>query len=177
MVFIGEVERLWVRGADGEIERGSEGSPEDFAGDQRWPMQCACGYAFTDEDARQVFTRQLYRRTDDPRSALLPESLLPVGAMWNNTWMSSFASGQWTGPDGRSVHVKLPDGHVWCVDGRANNCTMKDDSSHKCWVRHGDVTKGEIHVDKNGHTCKAGAGSIDTGKWHGFLHGSILKPA
>jgi hypothetical protein len=29
---------------------------------------------------------------------------------------------------------------------------------------------GRLHVDKNGNTCAAGAGSIITGKWHGFLH-------
>lgn len=56
----------------------------------------------------------------------------------------------------------------------ARNCTMPDDTTHKCWVRHGRPEDGSLHVDKNGHTCGAGAGSIDTGKWHGFLHNGEL---
>lgn len=63
--------------------------------------------------------------------------------------------------------VVLPNGHWWDIDGRAGNCTMKDDKVHRCWVRHGDPPK--ITVDKNGNTCKAGAGSIKVEGWHGFL--------
>jgi hypothetical protein len=51
---------------------------------------------------------------------------------------------------------------------------MKDDNIHRCWVRHGRPEDGTLHVDKAGNTCRAGAGSIDTGKWHGFLHNGEL---
>lgn len=73
------------------------------------------------------------------------------------------------------LHVMLPDGHMWNVDGRASNCTMKDDKTHRCWVRHGEPPN--LHVDKKGHTCSAGAGSILSpleGHWHGFLHNGEL---
>jgi hypothetical protein len=53
---------------------------------------------------------------------------------------------------------------------------MKDDMAHFCWVRHGRPEDGNLHVDKNGQTCSAGGGSIDTGKWHGFLHNGELNP-
>lgn len=80
-----------------------------------------------------------------------------------------------TGADGLSLIIVCPDGHHWAVDGRASNCTMKDDNVHRCWVRHGDPRKtGGLHVDKNGHTCAAGAGSILTDHWHGFLHRGYL---
>jgi hypothetical protein len=68
--------------------------------------------------------------------------------------------------------VVLPNGHIWDVDGRASNCDMKEDRTHRCWVRHGDPPN--VHVDKNGHTCHAGAGSILSGNYHGFLHNGEL---
>jgi len=45
---------------------------------------------------------------------------------------------------------------------------------HRCWVRHGRPEDGTLHVDKNGVTCAAGAGSIVAGNFHGFLHGGFL---
>lgn len=73
------------------------------------------------------------------------------------------------GDDGRSLVVRCPDGHDWMIDSRASNCTLPKNDTHHCWVRHGKPEDGTLHVDKNGATCAAGAGSI--GKWHGFLHG------
>lgn len=83
----------------------------------------------------------------------------------------------WDNCSGKHLVVRVPDGdnphgHPWNIDGRANNCTMKDERSHRCWVRHGEPPN--VHVDKNGHTCAAGAGSILTDKWHGFLHNGEL---
>lgn len=79
------------------------------------------------------------------------------------------------GPDGLSIWVVCPDGWHWGVDTRASNCTMKEDKVHRCWVRHGDPRKGTLHVDKNGCTCNAGGGSIQTPKWHGFLTNGVLQ--
>lgn len=95
---------------------------------------------------------------------------MPVGAMWNATWLNKCEG--LTGPDGLSLHVRLPDGHEWNIDGRASNCDMKDDHVHKCWVRHG--VPPVLTVDKNGVTCHAGAGSIATDKYHGFLTDGYL---
>lgn len=87
---------------------------------------------------------------------------LPAGAV--------FEGGYREGSDGRGLICVCPDGHHWFIDGRASNCTMKDDKVHRCWVRHGKPEDGTLHVDKNGNTCSAGAGSIQTPHWHGFLH-------
>jgi hypothetical protein len=58
---------------------------------------------------------------------------------------------------------------------RASNCTMPNDMLHRCWVRHGNPPM--ITVDKNGPTCGAGAGSILSGNWHGFLRNGELVTA
>jgi len=136
--------------------------------DSRWPIVCDCGHAFTDADHWQVFVERIYRRVDTSETMTLRTA--PPGAMWNGWWLAEH--GRWVGPDGMSLHVRCPDGHDWCIDARASNCTMKDDHVHKCWVRHGEPPN--ITVDKNGHTCAAGAGSIQTPKWHGFLRGGFL---
>lgn len=96
---------------------------------------------------------------DTPSTDLEPGCLywheLPKGMYWDNQ-------------DGPSLHAVTPDGHHWNIDSRASNCGSPNDRLHRCWVRHGEPPN--IHVDKNGLTCNAGAGSIDTGKWHGYLH-------
>ncbi|TIN76795.1 hypothetical protein [Mesorhizobium sp.] len=81
------------------------------------------------------------------------------------------------GPDGKSVVCVVPRSSGkwhWYIDSRCSNCTKPDDKEHRCWVRHGTV--GEtIHVDKNGNTCAAGAGSIAVPGFHGFLHHGVLR--
>lgn len=86
--------------------------------------------------------------------------------MWDAWWYS------WKGADEKSLMVVTPDGWTWNIDGPASNCTMPDDREHRCWVRHGEAP--EITVDKDGLTCGAGAGSIQTPKWHGFLRNGYL---
>ena len=87
----------------------------------------------------------------------------------------------WDNCDGKHLYCMCPDkdwpeGHPWNIDGRASNCTMKDERTHRCWVRHGDpAIPGQLHVDKKGHTCAAGAGSIAISGFHGFLHNGELK--
>ena len=87
-------------------------------------------------------------------------------------WYSGAEKGKciygWTNCTGKHLYAVLPNGHQWDIDSRASNCTKKDDTTHRCWVRHGEVPN--IHVDKQGHTCAAGAGSIVAGDYHGFLH-------
>jgi hypothetical protein len=83
----------------------------------------------------------------------------------------------WDNHKGPHLMVICPNGTRWNIDSRASNCTLPEDRLHRCWVRHGDPEKGEIHVDKNGHTCQAGGGSIlvDQGtpkEYHGMLHNS-----
>lgn len=147
--------------------------------DPRWPTSCQhCGHDFAESDRWQMWQEQLYRRTDtDELRALHQSAPAPdapaaePGATWNAWWMP-FSKG----PDGMTLMVRCPDGHDWMVDSRARNCTMPDDSEHRCWVRHGDPRECRVTVDKDGLTCAAGAGSIDTGAWHGFLQNGQLVP-
>lgn len=142
--------------------------------DPRWPTQCACGYDFKDDDSWQLFTRRIYRRHDTNEEMILDDA--PIGACWNNPWMTTRKTHPafGIGEDGRCLSVRTPGGD-WTIDVRANNCTLPHDQTHKCWVRHGRPEDGTLHVDKNGHSCSAGAGSIAMGSYHGFLHNGILS--
>jgi len=148
-----------------------ESVPHD---DPRWPLSCdTCLRCFCDDDEWQINHNVLYRRIDTGEIYTLNDA--PPGAMWYADWMLSYSlpdSNFNKGPDGHCLMVRCPDGHDWCVDGPASNCTMPDDTIHKCWVRHG--TPPNITVDKNGNTCAAGAGSIQTRSWHGFLRNGVL---
>jgi hypothetical protein len=116
--------------------------------------------------------------------------------MWNATWYADIPD--WCGADGMALMVKLPDGTDWHVDGTANNCdspcancrvpyashakgscackNWKESRPHKCWVREGDPRKPEtLTVGKNGITCGAGAGSIASPRYHGFLRAGFLE--
>lgn len=111
---------------------------------------------------------EIFRRTDTGEEIGGRHSL-PVGAVWAVKYGPK-------GPDGRSLYCMTPKGQ-WCIDGRANNCTMPDDNVHRCWVRSGKPEDGTLHIGKDGNTCEAGAGSIKIGDYHGFLHHGILRPA
>ncbi|MGH9884848.1 MAG: hypothetical protein ACREBE_04940 [bacterium] len=155
--------------------------------DPRWPTQCACGYVFAQDDGWYLDRDSLYSRTDSAETTTLRDA--PPGAMWDASWYRSRGHGDpWTGPDGLSLVVRLPNGHDWVVDQQCSNCTRDQfgptpehpngrvwlGRTHYCWVRHGDPRTGVIHVDKNGNTCSAGGGSVIGGGWHGFLHNSHL---
>jgi hypothetical protein len=150
-------------------------TPEIDHADPRWPSTCErCGGAMPADAVWQVMQEQLYRRVDT--GELIAHRYMPPGSLYfqdpdkrYGEFAGVFPGG---GPDGRVLSAVCPGGARWCIDSRANNCTMPNDDKHRCWVRHGDPAAGTIHVDKNGLTCKAGAGSIKTGNWHGYLdHG------
>lgn len=160
--------------------------------DPRWPTKCdRCGKPFEKGGTYQLFTKQIYVRPDTGFRCTLADA--PPGAVWDAWWVSyrykrrrpgqppgplepaiATGVGKMIGPDGRCLVVRLPDGHDWMIDSRASNCTLPQDNSHHCWVRTGRPEDGTLHVDKNGNTCAAGAGSILTDKWHGFLHNGML---
>lgn len=151
---------LVVIGVDSRVSR----IPWPSDDDPRWPTHCECGFAFRDSDPRQRWTEMLYRRDDTGELTTL--SAAPDGAMWDAPW------NPWKGPDGRSMVVKCPGGSTWMIDGRANNCTLPNDPTHRCWIRHGEPPR--ITVDKDGPTCSAGAGSIQAGSYHGFLRDGVF---
>lgn len=140
--------------------------------DPRWPQFCeGCALPFGDDEPWQLFHDRLYRRLDTGAVTTWREA--PIGAVRNCTWLADRVG--YRGPDGRCLEVKLPGGHSWIIDSRAKNCTLPNDLEHKCWVRHGRPEDGSLHVDKNGRTCSAGAGSIVSPNWHGFLHHGVLS--
>lgn len=186
-----------------DIQTTQDFEPSPFAvvgrDDARWPSECErCGRAI-EGGQWQIFTLTIYR-ADDGRVFSIhgtppaPAAKAPSGAMWFADWLNDFMAG----PDGRSLVVICPDGHEWTIDGRASNCTepcsrcgqtyaihykarggqacagyrARDGGAHRCWVRHG--TPPDVTVDKNGLTCQAGAGSIQTPGWHGFLRNGEL---
>jgi hypothetical protein len=150
--------------------------------DPRWPKVCAaCGQPFQEEDEYQLHGKQIYVRPETCERWKLRN--VPPGACWDAWWMHhsnrkekprSHGVGCSVGEDGRSLVVCCPDGHDWNIYARASNCTLPNDNTHHCWVRHGRPEDGNLHVDKAGNTCAAGAGSIQTANWHGFLHNGML---
>lgn len=135
-----------------------------------WPTKCeGCDYVFDILDTWQVFERQYYRRPDTGATFTLEEA--EPGAMWDAKWWRDH-HGRGPGPDGLSLHVKLPDGSYWFIDGPAGNCTMHD-VKHNCWVREG--TPPKLTVLGGANICGVGAGSIMTSHYHGFLRDGWLE--
>lgn len=155
--------------------------------DPCWPTRCGqgCGaLTYPDHSPRRTDTSELrvLRSEDTPDAATSSptttsgrsgrsRSTAPAapGASWDAWWMPYSR-----GADGTCLVVRCPGGHDWMVDSRASNCGSPDDDIHQCWVRHGDPRECRVTVDKNGHTCSAGAGSIGTPNWHGFLRDGVL---
>lgn len=123
---------------------------------------------------KDVDQEQVYRRPDTGEEWTY--DTLPPGAMFDAWWLPDV----WKGADGIGLVVICPDGRDHHNDMRASNCTRHDDdpdyTRHKCWVRHGDprAVPSTLTVDKNGETCQAGAGSILTLDWHGFIRNGQL---
>lgn len=138
--------------------------------DPGWPGACdGCGRPFTPDDHWQLSCSREYRSVVSRETFALADA--PPGAMWDADWMPD----AWRGPDGIALCVKLPDGSDWLVDAQASNCTRPGED-HKCWIRHGDPRTEPVTVDKNGETCAAGAGSIQSGNYHGFLRNGVFEP-
>jgi hypothetical protein len=150
------------------------GEREDYPAAE-WPTHCSdCGAEVPAEGPRltdvgqsgivlhhQVFTTSLYNT---------PSGKPEPGDLYWSRWHQGNKCPFWDNCDGLHLWAILPNGDHWDIDSRASNCTMRDDRTHRCWIRHGSPEEGTIHVDKNGHTCAAGAGSIAVEGWHGFLH-------
>jgi hypothetical protein len=136
--------------------------------DRSADLTCKCGKVATWNGSG---FHRIFRRVDTGEELGGFASKLPPGACYDATWYHEWR----TGPDGRALVVILPNGHGWFIDGEASNCTKKGDKEHRCWCRHGRPEDGTLHVDKNGNTCSAGAGSIQSGGYHGFLRNGHLE--
>lgn len=143
--------------------------------DVPWPERCDdCGHVFDFDDGdwqgQSVTTRREWRQP--ATGELVVGNDLPAGALYDATWYHAMGR---MGEDGRALMCVLPNGHHWHIDSRASNCSMPDDDVHRCWCRHGDPTQPQtMTVDKACNTCQAGAGSIQSGDWHGFLRDGAL---
>lgn len=192
-IFLSETTRIedWKLG----------GGPSDHA-DTAWPGTCDhCGKAAPPQTVtrkccdhpecdrvvpvvtRCIHHRNLYEVQDGAGARKVRDEFEP-GDLYYATWyeckpVPGGCIHGWSNCDGKHLICILPSAHLhpWDIDGRASNCTMKDDTTHRCWVRAGRPELGEqVHVSKGpiGHisttTCHAGAGSIDADGWHGFLH-------
>jgi hypothetical protein len=135
--------------------------------DPRWPTHCACGYEFKENDQWQIFNASVYIRKDTGERYDNKENF-PVGAIWRMPWYEDTQNLR--GIDGQSWACQTPGG-TWVIDQRASNCTLPNDSVHKCWCRHGEAPN--FTVNKIGNTCAAGGGSIlmtrGNKTYHGFL--------
>lgn len=110
------------------------------------------------------------RLYDTPSGELEPGCLF-----WSNDIPENY---YWDNHKGAHLCAILPNGHHWNIDSRASNCGKPKDRTHRCWVRVGEAPN--VHIDKRGETCDAGAGSIwsnqgEPDEWHGFLHHGEFK--
>lgn len=140
-----------------------------------WPTHCdACSYAFGSNGefvSRGAGYEAIYRNVETGEEYQTWRDI-PGGGIQMAPWLDSMYHAQL----GHCFNVKCPDGAWWCPDSRASNCTMPDDfkqERHHCWVIEGELPN--ISVGKKGPTCAAGAGSIQTGGWHGFLIDGWLR--
>lgn len=159
------------------------GRVDDHVG-SRWPNVCDhCGEAvppvatarsFGDQQKDGwVLEHQVHRETLYGTPSGSWYGLPQVGDMLYEDWYD--CAGDcifgWTNCKSPHLIIVMPTEHWWDVNQHAENCTLKEDLTHRCWVRHGDPSKGEIvHIDKVGVTCHAGAGSLSIPGWHGFMH-------
>lgn len=166
-----------VGGRDHEHRATRTGDPRPITGQhptevrRDWDGSCeACGAPIPWDDPDNVYgssgNTPVY---DTPSGRLEPGCLY-----WVDQHPDRACFARWTNCDGRHLHAVLPTGQHWDIDSRAANCGSPDDTEHRCWIRHG--TPPAVHVDKNGRTCSAGAGSIAVPGWHGFLHDGRFVP-
>lgn len=124
-----------------------------------------------------------WRRTDTGETQFISYYFSPAvfgpGAMWFQEYIDEHdgamykGNGSWNNDDGSHLLVYTPGGQ-WDIDSRASNCDQQNERTHRCWVRRG--MPPDVTVDKNGHTCGAGAGSIRAGSFHAMLTNGELIP-
>lgn len=135
---------------------------------QGWDGACSrCAEPIPWETGEVLGSSGNDRMYDTPSGRLEPGCLF-----WSDHSGVHACFARWTNCDGRHLHAVLPNGRHWDIDSRARNCGSPDDGEHRCWVRHGEPPN--VHVDKAGLTCSAGAGSIAVDGYHGFLHHGVF---
>jgi hypothetical protein len=154
------------------VSRGSEADFDKIPWENEHPVPCENCSGSASFSCRGGI--KIYRRIDTGEEVIELRKL--PGACYEDpdgAWDSKARCKRF-GPDGRALNLTLPNGRTWYIDSRASNCTLPHDNEHRCWVRSGKVEEGTLHVDKNGLTCQAGAGSIIAGDFHGFCHAGFI---
>jgi hypothetical protein len=150
--------------------RGWEGACERCGGVVPWEATKPCSDGCGELVPAVTLSSSVRHVWDTPSGRLEP------GCMYYASWYDCRARGHcyrgWTNCDGRHLYVVLPNGHEWDIDSRASNCNRPDDTEHRCWVRGGEPPN--VTAGKDGNTCSAGAGSIASGDYHGFLRDGVL---
>lgn len=124
---------------------------EIYQGDPRWPTVCeACSQPFSDNAEWMVNQEPLYLKKETGERWKKRD--LPPGAMYNAWWMPP----EWSGKDGLSLVVVLPDSIHWTMDCPSPN--------GKPWQRTGIAP-----------TITA-TPSILTPRYHGWLRDGVLVP-
>lgn len=140
-----------------------------------WPTICErCGTDFSSENWRRSSGFEHLYVCKVTGEELLLRDAMP-GALYFAPWLDTIFTPQRE----HCINVVLPDGTTWTIDAQASNCSIPDDHrqlQHHCWVIDADCDLEHLTVGKNGPTCAAGAGSIQTDKWHGFLQNGFLVP-
>lgn len=88
--------------------------PSDLRTSLSFPTQCACGYVFTVGDHAQLGHTVLFR---DPTGNCYPKHQVPVGGMWHAWWARDFPDLSHANDPLGPLHVMLPGGLWWNVDG------------------------------------------------------------
>lgn len=180
------------------------GKPEDHPAEE-WPTHCTdCGAPVPSEtperpllttwSGMQLGSKGVYlvRQVFHERGYDTPSGEPEPGDIF---WRECVYRGEgkdkcylWDNCPGQHLIAVLPNAHQWDIDGRCSNCGEGDDTpekreawkkekTHRCWVKHGDPAKGEnVTVDKSGHTCPAGGGSIAVPGYHGHLRDGVFDP-
>lgn len=142
----------------------------------QYPQKCDhCDFIFTDGSTFQKNPLRQY--FCEATGEYFELNKIPVGGMYFAPWLDC-----WTTPQLAHVLIVRTPGGSWAVDSQASNCTKPKSngekgrlqSDHHCWIIEGDIPPN-ITVSKNGNTCGAGAGSIQCGKYHGFLRNGYLE--
>lgn len=132
---------------------------EGYETDPRWPAQCACGYAFTENDHWQVNEDQLYAGTPDGKLYTCRE--LPPGAIWRVTWWENIPQNKYADPAAKVWALMLPggaewliygpasDGGKWTVQGELPDITVAP-SINQPGIYHGNLKGGVITQDCEG---------------------------
>jgi hypothetical protein len=172
-VFLVELVNPHTRRRLSKVYCSIEGCDQEHELDERGSRRHVKARRFTEHvwDVRRLDTGEIVER--DSWGGMMLR--IPGAMFWldiHEKRSDELEAGSTIFRSGPQLFVILPDNSPWNIDSRAGNCTLKADFEHRCWIRHG--LPPVITVDKDGQTCAAGGGSIQSGSWHGYLRNGEL---